>query len=107
MRAWQIHQLGEPRDALRLAEIPAPEPAPGQVLVRVLAAAANFPDVLMCQGTYQVRPPLPFTPGVELCGEGGEAGGDEFGAGDRVIGGVVLPYGGFAEYALMPEGSVM
>jgi NADPH2:quinone reductase len=64
-----VHQLGEPRDALRLAEVPDPEPGPGQVLVRVLGAAANFPDVLMCQGSYQVRPPLPFTPGIELCGE--------------------------------------
>ena len=45
MRAWQIYQLGEPRDALRLAEVPDPEPALGQVLVRVLGAAANFPDV--------------------------------------------------------------
>jgi NADPH2:quinone reductase len=69
MRAWQIHQLGEPHDALRLAAVPDPEPAPGQVLVRVLGAAANFPDVLMCRGSYQVRPPLPFTPGIELCGE--------------------------------------
>ena len=59
MRAWQIYQLGEPRDALRLAEVPDPEPALGQVLVRVLGAAANFPDVLMCQGSYQVRPPRP------------------------------------------------
>jgi NADPH2:quinone reductase len=103
MRAWQIHQLGEPRDALRLAEIPDPEPAAGQVLVRVLGAAANFPDVLMCQGSYQVRPPLPFTPGVELCGEVVAVGSDVTGVavGDRVIGGPVLPSGAFAELALM------
>ena len=44
-------------------------PGPGQLMVRVLAAPANFPDVLLCRGEYQVRPPLPFTPGVELCGE--------------------------------------
>ena len=69
MRAWQVPELGEPRDVLTLAEVPDPEPGPGQVLVRVLGAAANFPDVLMCRGDYQVRPPLPFTPGVELCGE--------------------------------------
>ena len=60
---------GEPHDVLELAEVPAPEPGPGQLLVRVLAAAANFPDALLCRGTYQVRPPLPFSPGVELCGE--------------------------------------
>ena len=69
MRAWQVHQFGDLRDAMTLADVPDPEPGPGQILVRVLAAPANFPDVLMCQGAYQVKPPLPFTPGVELCGE--------------------------------------
>jgi NADPH2:quinone reductase len=109
MRAWQIYQLGEPREALRLAEIPDPEPAAGQVLVRVLGAAANFPDVLMCQGSYQVRPPLPFTPGVELCGEVVAVGSDVTGVavGDRVIGGPVLPSGAFAELALMDAGAVL
>jgi NADPH:quinone reductase len=109
MRAWQIHQLGEPRDALRLAEIPAPEPAPGQVLVRVLGAAANFPDVLMCQGSYQIRPPLPFTPGIELCGEVVTVGSSVTGiaVGDRVIGGPVLPSGAYAEFALMDAGAIL
>ncbi|HEX2824195.1 MAG TPA: NADPH:quinone oxidoreductase family protein [Streptosporangiaceae bacterium] len=109
MRAWQIHQLGGPRDALRLAEVPEPEPGPGQVLVRVLGAAANFPDVLMCQGAYQVRPPLPFTPGVELCGEVVAAGPGVTGVavGDRVIGGSALPSGAFAELALMNSDSVL
>ena len=109
MRAWQVHQHGEPRDVLTLAEVPEPEPGPGQVLVRVLAAAANFPDALLCRGTYQVRPPLPFCPGVELCGEivavGDQVSG--FAAGDRVIGGAALPYGGFAEYALMGARTIM
>ncbi|MDQ2796389.1 MAG: alcohol dehydrogenase catalytic domain-containing protein, partial [Actinomycetota bacterium] len=69
MKAWQVHELGEPRDVLQLAEIHSFTAESGQVRVRVLAAAANFPDVLMCRGLYQVRPPLPFTPGVEVCGE--------------------------------------
>jgi len=109
MRAWQIHQLGEPRDALRLAEVPDPEPAPGQVLVRVLGAAANFPDVLMCQGSYQVRPPLPFTPGIELCGEVVAIGADVAGVavGDRVIGSPALPSGAYAELALMDAEAVL
>ena len=81
MKAWQITRNGDPAEVLELAELPRPTPGHGQLLVRVLAAAANFPDVLMCQGTYQVRPPLPFTPGVELCGEVVESNGDEFGAG--------------------------
>ena len=93
MRAWQVPELGEPRDVLTLAEVPDPVPGPGQVLVRVLGAAANFPDVLMCRGGYQVRPPLPFTPGVELCGE-------VVGTGQRVIGNPALPQGALAEYAL-------
>jgi len=98
-----VHELGEPRDVLRLAEVPDPEPGPGQVLVRVLGAAANFPDVLMCRGGYQVRPPLPFIPGIELCGQivalgPGVAG---FAAGDRVLGGAALPSGGYAELAIM------
>jgi NADPH2:quinone reductase len=109
MRAWQIHQLGEPHDALRLAEIPDPAPGPGQVLVRVLGAAANFPDVLMCQGSYQVRPPLPFTPGVELCGEVVAVGSGVTGVavGDRVIGSPALPSGAFAELALMDAATVL
>ena len=69
MKSWQVSRHGEPEDVLELAEVPRPVPGPGQLLVRVLGAAANFPDVLLCRGTYQVRPPLPFCPGVELCGE--------------------------------------
>ena len=103
MKAWQLSRYGEPQEVLELAEVPQPSPGSGQLLVRVLAAAANFPDALMCLGTYQVRPPLPFSPGVELCGEVVAAGPDVtgFAAGDRVIGGTVLPHGAFAEYALM------
>jgi NADPH2:quinone reductase len=74
----------------------------------VLGAAANFPDVLMCRGLYHLKPPLPFTPGVELCGEvaalgPGTAG---FAVGDRVIGTSVLPAGGFAELAPMDTATV-
>jgi NADPH:quinone reductase len=103
VRAWQVHELGEPRDVLALAEVPEPEPQPGQLLVRVLGAAANFPDVLMCRGAYQVRPPLPFTPGIELCGEviATGPGVTGFAPGDRVIGGTALPAGAFAELAVM------
>ncbi|MDH6464748.1 NADPH2:quinone reductase [Micromonospora sp. A200] len=103
MKAWRVVDLGEPRDVLRLVDVAEPEPGPGQLVVRVLAAPANFPDVLMCRGEYQVKPELPFTPGVELCGEVvalGE-GVDGFAVGDRVLGGATLPYGGFAEFALL------
>jgi NADPH2:quinone reductase len=109
MRAWQVHELGDPRDVLALDQVPDPEPGPGQVLVRVLGAAANFPDVLMCQGAYQVRPPLPFTPGIELCGEVAAtgAGVTGFAAGDRVIGNPALPSGGYAELALMNADTIL
>jgi NADPH:quinone reductase len=108
MRAWQAHELGEPGDVLTLAEVPEPEPGPGQVLVRVRAAAANFPDVLMCRGLYQVRPPLPFTPGIELCGEivAVGAGVNGMAIGDRVLGGSSLPSGAFADLAVMRADSV-
>ena len=101
MKAWQVPELGEPRDVLRLAEVPDPVPGPGQVLVRVLGAAANFPDVLMCRGGYQVRPPLPYIPGIELCGEVVAAGPEVTGVapGDRLIGGAIG--GAFAELTLM------
>ncbi|HEY7265329.1 MAG TPA: NADPH:quinone oxidoreductase family protein [Trebonia sp.] len=109
MKAWQVSRHGEPHDVLELADVPRPAPGPGQLLVRVLAAAANFPDALLCRGTYQVRPPLPFTPGVELCGEVAGTGQDVagFSPGDRVIGGTVLPYGAFAEYAVMDAALTM
>ena len=103
MRAWQVLELGEPIDVLQLRQAPDPEPGPGQILVQVRASAANFPDVLMCRGMYQVRPPMPFTPGVELCGDVlalGE-GVRGFEIGQRVIGASVLPNGGFAELAIM------
>ncbi|MET8908793.1 NADPH:quinone oxidoreductase family protein [Micromonospora sp. NPDC004551] len=103
MKAWQVAALGEPVDVLRLVDVADPEPGPGQLAVRVLAGPANFPDVLMCRGEYQVRPDLPFTPGVELCGEvvALGAGVHGFAVGDRVLGGAALPYGGFAEFALL------
>ena len=107
MKAWRVHELGEPRDVLTLDDVPDPRPGPGQLVVRVLGAAANFPDVLMCRGQYQVRPELPFTPGVELCGEVVQLGDGVTrpAVGQRVIGTTVLPHGGFAELALMDEAS--
>jgi NADPH2:quinone reductase len=103
VKAWRVSALGEPRDVMSLDEVPEPRPGAGQLQVRVLGAAANFPDVLMCRGLYQVKPPLPFTPGVELCGEVAAlgTGATGFAVGDRVIGASVLPAGGFAQLALM------
>ncbi len=105
MKGWSVTSLGEPEQVLELRDLEVPEPGPRQVLVRVRASAANFPDVLMCRGEYQIKPDLPFTPGAELCGEV-EAVGSEVTrhvVGDRVLGLCSLPHGGFAELALMDE----
>ncbi|GLU47609.1 NADPH:quinone oxidoreductase family protein [Nocardiopsis ansamitocini] len=112
MKALRVHEPGEPGTVLRAEEVERPEPGPGRLLVRVSAAALNFPDALLCRGHYQERPPLPFTPGVEVCGEVvavGEGVPDIPGiaVGDRVIGSPVLPHGGFAEYALMTAAEVL
>src|SRR3954449_11335712 len=89
MRAWRVHELGDPSQVMSLDEVDQPTPGEGQVLVKVRAAALNFPDVLMAMGMYQERPPLPYTPGVELCGE-------IVGTGQRVIG---SPSGGPGAFA--------
>jgi NADPH:quinone reductase len=105
MLAWRVHDLGEPREVLRLDDVDEIEPGPGQLLVRVRASSANFPDVLMCRGQYQVRPELPFTPGIEVCGEvvGVGDGVTGFAVGDRVIGSPDLPNGAFAEKTLLSQ----
>lgn len=94
MRAWRVHELGDPSEVMSLDEVEQPTPGEGQVLVKVRAAALNFPDVLMAMGTYQEKPPLPYTPGIELCGE-------IVGTGQRVLGSPSGGPGAFAEYALM------
>jgi NADPH2:quinone reductase len=94
MRAWRVHELGDPSQVMSLDEVEQPTPGEGQVLVKVRAAALNFFDGLMIQGLYQEKPPLPFTPGSELCGEVVETG-------QRVIGSPSGGPGAFAEYVLM------
>lgn len=103
MRAWRIAKAGEAADVYQLADIAPPVPGKGQVRVRVLGAAVNYPDVMMARGHYQVQPPYPYTPGVELCGEVLELGTDTIGisVGDRIVGTADLPAGAFAEEALM------
>ncbi|MGZ4650910.1 MAG: NADPH:quinone oxidoreductase family protein [Kineosporiaceae bacterium] len=102
MSAWQVGELGDPVDALRLVETPVPRPGPGQVLVEVFSAALNFPDLLLARGQYQERPSLPFTPGIEFCGivVAVGRGVDPHRAGERVVGVAALPHGAFARYAV-------
>jgi NADPH2:quinone reductase len=108
MSAWQVTRNAPPQEALRLAEVRTPSPGPGQLLVRVAASALNFADVLLCLGLYQIRPPLPFTPGLELCGRVAQLGDGvgTWAVGDRVVGNPVLPCGSFAQYALMDAADV-
>jgi NADPH2:quinone reductase len=103
VRAWRVEATGEPEAALRRVEMEPPDVGPGQLRVRVLAAPVNFPDVLLCRGQYQVRPELPFIPGVETCGEvvAVDPGASEVRVGYRVVGTCVLPHGSFADEALM------
>jgi NADPH:quinone reductase len=109
VKAWQLTRHGEPEAALELADVPRPVPGPGQILVRVHAAAANFSDVLLARGTYQIHLELPFTLGVEVSGEVEQAGPGVTGfcPGDRVLGDTELPHGGFAQYALMDASAAM
>jgi len=100
MRAILTRELGGP-EKLTLADIPMPEPGPDQVRVAVHAAGLNFADVLQIKGGYQVKPPLPFTPGIELAGVVDALGPGVTGIklGDRVMG--ALSWGAFAEHALL------
>jgi NADPH2:quinone reductase len=109
MKAWRVHENGEPRAAMRLDEVPDPRPGAGELLLKVRAANVNFPDALLCRGHYQVRPPLPFTPGVEFCGEVVAAGEGVAGhtPGDRIIAPAALPGGAFAELAVVPAARVL
>src|SRR4051812_48121778 len=68
MKAWLVRELGDPEDILKLEEIEIPVPKEQQVLIRVEAASLNFFDILLCQGKYQEKPPLPFTFGSEISG---------------------------------------
>jgi NADPH2:quinone reductase len=104
MRAVVCRRYGPPED-LVLDEVRDPTPAAGELVVRVRAAAVNFPDVLLIDGKYQVQIPVPFTPGSELAGEVAAVGdGVSFAPGDRVSGTAFV--GAFAEQALLRAESV-
>ncbi len=94
MKAWRCHEFGDYHD-LRIEELPDPEPGPGEVLVDIRASSVTFVEMLMCQGKYQLKPPLPFTPGGECAGDViavGE-GVTSLKPGDRVMGGGAIGQG--------------
>lgn len=99
MKAMVCNRLGDP-SVLELEERPSKQPAKGEVRVRLRAAGLNFPDILMIAGSYQIKPALPFIPGIEAAGEIVESGGSiaPWKVGDRVIvTGAGDPLGLFAE----------
>lgn len=101
MRAILCKRFGGP-EVLELADVPAPEPGPGQLLVEVRACAITFPDLLMLRDLYQFKPALPFVPGSEVAGvvrQVGE-GVNRFAVGDAVLGSSIS-VGGLAELACL------
>ncbi|HEY0129858.1 MAG TPA: NADPH:quinone oxidoreductase family protein, partial [Allosphingosinicella sp.] len=96
MKALLSTAAGGP-ETLELADLPDPEPGPGQLLVRVRACAINYPDVLIIEDKYQFKPPRPFAPGGEVAGtvEAVGEGVSGWAEGDRLI--AMIGHGGLAE----------
>ncbi len=108
MKAMTCREWGDP-SVLTLTEMPSPQLIPGHIRVRVRAAGINFADTLQVAGKYQVKPPLPFTPGLEIAGDVLEIGPGvrkPFRIGQRVLG--FLRFGGgYAEELVAPEDSLL
>ena len=106
MRALLSYSPGGP-ETLALAELPDPKPGPGDLLVRVRACSINYPDALIIEDKYQLKPPRPFAPGSEVAGEV-EAVGDAvegWSVGDRLI--AATGYGGLVEKIIVPAKSAI
>ncbi|NNF78302.1 MAG: alcohol dehydrogenase catalytic domain-containing protein, partial [Rhizobiales bacterium] len=102
MKAVMVEGFGPIEDAV-VRDIPDPAPGPGDVLIAMKAADVNFPDILVMEGAYQVKPPLPFSPGKAGAGvvEAVGAGATRFKPGDRVA--VEVEYGAYAEKLVAAE----
>jgi NADPH:quinone reductase len=104
VRAAVCRSYGPP-EAVAVEDLPSPSLGPGQVRVRIDAAAVNFPDVLIVANRYQISVPPPFVPGSEFAGVVGEAGPDSrFTAGDRVVGTAMV--GAFSEEIVVGDASL-
>ena len=106
MKALVCREIAEDISTVRVEEMPGREPGPGEAKVRIRAASVNFPDILMIQGKYQYKPPVPFICGLEGAGEVlavGE-GVSHLKPGDRVVGGAKT--GSFAEEAICPAAAL-
>ena len=101
MKAVLCKAFGEPEHLL-VEDLPSPPAKEGFVKIRVRACGVNFPDILLIQGKYQLQPPFPFTPGLEVAGDIIEvgAGVEKFRVGERVMATMIL--GGYAEEVVVP-----
>ena len=87
VRRWLVREHGAPADVLELGRTGVPAAHDDQLVIDVEACALNFADDLLCRGKYQEKPPLPFTPGLEMAGVVVDAPpGARYGRGDRVVG---------------------
>jgi len=107
MRAMVCRAWGAP-NVLQLENVPSRALRPGEVRIRVRAAGVNFADSLMVGGTYQVKPPFPFTPGLEAAGEVIETGDGvpSLRTGQRVLA-VLRNGGGYAEEIVLDAATVL
>lgn len=105
MRALVVEKLLPDYAGCVVKDVPTPEPAAGQVRIRVLAAAVNFPDLMQTRGEHQHKPEVPFVGGLELAGVVDAVGPDVVGVsvGQEVVAGA---RGGFAEYAIVPAAAL-
>ena len=102
MRAWVVSEITQSGSMALRHDVAEPTVAADECLVRVEAAGVNFLDTLMMRGLYQVKPRLPFTPGVEIVGVVVERGPDSpYAVGDRLC--ALVDQGGFAEFARVPR----
>jgi len=98
VRRWLVNEHGAPLDVLAIETADVPAADNGAIVVDVEACALNFADDLLCRGTYQEKPGLPFTPGIEFAGVVVDAGANgKHAVGHRVAGSARLPYGALAE----------
>lgn len=106
MKALLCKAHGRPED-LVLEEVAPPTPGRGQVRIAVRASGVNFPDLLMVQGKYQLKPPFPFSPGIEVAGDVVDVGDDvaRVAPGDRVM--TRVNFGGFAEQVVAPAADLV
>lgn len=106
MKAVLCEELG-PVENLKVRDVAVPEPGQGEVRIRVRAVGVNFPDVLIVQGLYQMKPELPFAPGGEASGvvDAVGEGVTRFKPGDKVF--AMTGYGAMAEYLVAPERAVV